>query len=158
MKLVLFSCTIFTLFIGVVSCKKESNKSDYSSFDDIPFDKYYSTEILNSSHTSKYGSWIVYSTSGGFSGQGYTSDFDKLLLKPNGIFGIIRNDSLITYGKIVIKNQTGQELFVDFVSEDGNTEFEILNDNEKYLSLRSNDSLDLVAPCCDRFSTHLKRQ
>ena len=140
--------------ILIISCRKENDT--VKNFGSLPTDAYYPSEILDPQYTSAYGSWKVYGTSGGFGGWGYTQDFDKLLMKPNGIFGIVRNDSLLTYGKIVIKSQTAQELFVEFIPETQVQGIGLLGDNEKYIQI-NNDTLQLTAPCCDRFNTHLKR-
>ena len=152
MKLLYF-LAMASVFL-IASCKKKNDTAQ--TFDSISTDIYYSAEILDPQYTSAYGTWGVYGTSGGFAGNGYPKDFDKLLLKPNGIFGIVRNDSLLTHGKIVIKNQTAQELFVEFVPETQIQGIDLLADNEKYMQI-TNDTLHLTAPCCDRFNTHLKR-
>jgi hypothetical protein len=136
------------------ACKEKNDAAQ--TFDSISTKKYYSSEILEAQFMPTYGTWNVYGTSGGFAGSGYPKDFDQLLLKPNGIFGIVRNDSLLTHGKIVIKNQTAQELFVEFVPETQIQGIDILGDNEKYIQV-NDDTLHLNAPCCDRFDTHLKR-
>ena len=132
---------------------------DYSSqLDSIASQKYYPSEIFNETHIAVNGIWKVIGTSGGIAGSGYKSDFNYLIIKPNGIFGIVRNDSLITTGKILIKNQSDSELYVDFVPEidPDQVRIQMIYDSEKYIELRT-DTLNLNAPCCDRFNTHLKR-
>ncbi|MDP4228352.1 MAG: hypothetical protein Q8910_18525, partial [Bacteroidota bacterium] len=111
--------------------------------------------VLPDSRKDIYGDWRVTGTSGGFTGMGYRKDFDYLVLKPNGIFGIIRNDSLIAFGKMIV-SQDNNGLLCRF-SPEKPAQIELLSDPEKYLNIVSMDSLNLYAPCCDRFNTHLIR-
>ncbi|MDP4187767.1 MAG: hypothetical protein Q8905_06970, partial [Bacteroidota bacterium] len=68
---------------------------------------------------------------------------------------IIRNDSLIAFGKMVV-SQDNNGLLCRF-SPEKPAQIEVLSDPEKYLNIVSMDSLNLYAPCCDRFNTHLIR-
>ena len=144
---------IALLLLTFVQCGKDLNVNYSSLLDTTSANQYYSSEIINPKYMGLYGTWEVTGTSGGFAGQGYTPNFSHLVIKPYGIFGIVRNDSLISTGKISIKNQTDSKLFVEFisVSSSGNTFF-----NEKYIQLH-NDTLDLISPCCDMFNTHFKK-
>lgn len=142
-----------------VACKKNSTGAyEPARYENLAADTYYPNDILNAQHTGVYGKWKVYATSGGLAGNGYTADFEYLLLKPNGIFGILRHDSLMAFGKIAVNNQTATQLYVDFEADAQSyaPAIQILQDPEKYMELNS-DSLHLNAPCCDRFNTHLKR-
>lgn len=153
-----FMLTLLFLFAASGCLKDEIWMDDSTLLDSISPQKYYPSEILNSNHVAINGMWKVIGTSGGIAGQGYKADFNYLLIKPNGIFGIVRNDSLITMGKILIKNQSDDELFVDLISDTDPdlVKVEIVEDSEKYIELHS-DTLYLNAPCCDRFNTHFKR-
>jgi hypothetical protein len=144
---------IALLLFAFIQCDKNLTVNYESLLDSISASKYYSSEIINPKYLGLYGTWKVSGTSGGFAGQGYTPNFSHLVIKPYGIFGIVRNDSIISNGKIVIKNQKDTELYVEFisVSSNGNTFF-----NEKYIQLH-NDTLDLISPCCDMFNTHFKK-
>lgn len=144
---------IALLLLTFVQCGKELNVNYESLLDTTSANQFYSSEIINLKYIGLYGTWKVTGTSGGFSGQGYTPTYSHLVIKPYGIYGIVRNDSLISTGKISIRNQTDSELFVDFisVSSSGNTFF-----NDKYIQLH-NDTLDLISPCCDMFNTHFKK-
>ncbi len=126
--------------------------------DTISAQKYYPNEVLSEKYLKLYGIWKVTGTSGGFTGMGYKADFDYLLMKPCGIFGIIRNDSLVATGKILIIDQSDKNLRIDFVSEKdhGKLRIEMLQDSEKNVEI-DGDSLSLNAPCCDRFNTHLTK-
>lgn len=150
---------IAILFSTAAQCQKESSEMNYQHLmDSLSPDKYYPTQILNEKNKALYGTWKVIGTSGGIAGTGYTPDFNYLVLRNNGIFGIIRHDSLVTTGKISILNQTEDELRVEFVPETDPSivKCEIVWDPEKFLVIH-NDTLDINAPCCDRFNTRLKR-
>ena len=151
---------LLILFIFIATnCQKDELRADYSiMLDSISSQRYYSSDIFTEKHIAINGIWKVIGTSGGIAGSGYKADFNYLIIKANGIFGIVRNDSLITSGKILIKNQSDSELYVDFISETDpdKVRIEIVQDSEKYIELR-NDTLNLNAPCCDRFNTHFKR-
>jgi hypothetical protein len=157
---------LYALVIGIIlfcltstSCNKEKTSNDFSQImSNIPPQKYFSTEVLNEKYQDMYGIWKVIGTSGGFAGMGYDEDFEYLVLKPNGIFGILRNDSLISYGKLSVTSQTETTLVVEFIpdTEPGLVLVEITADREKYIEMEKNE-LDLIAPCCDRFNTHLEK-
>lgn len=150
---------IILFLFAVTNCQKDEIGMDYSTLlDSISSQKYYPSEILDKNYVAINGTWKVIGTSGGFAGSGYTPDFNYLIIKPNGIFGIIRNDSLITMGKILIKNQTDKELYIDLISDKDPdlVKVGIVQDSEKYIELHT-DTLYLIAPCCDRFNTHFKR-
>lgn len=148
------------LGLSLAACKKNQTEVyDPVYLDELAADTYYPNDILNANHNGAYGKWKVYATSGGFTGGGYTADFEYLVLKPNGIFGLLRHDSLMAFGKISINNQTATELYVDFEADaqSHHTAIHLLQDPEKYIVRQGTDSLHLNAPCCDRFDTHLKR-
>lgn len=144
------------LFTG---CKTEDlyiNKLDF-----ISVDKYYSSDIIPDSFKDIYGIWKVSGTSGGFGGSGFGKDFDYLILKPNAIFGIVRNDSLIGYGKLNLL-PTIPTIYINALNCEFNFEksasIELSTDNEKYIQLIGKDSMDLISLCCDRYNYHLVRQ
>jgi hypothetical protein len=128
--------------------------------DVITSDKYYSTDIIPDSAKDIYGTWKVLGTSGGFTGMGYKKDFDYLLLKPNAIFGIVRNDSLIGFGKLSLNPDNTFHINNSLVCKfefDQPIHIELSNDSEKDISLINNDTMNLTAPCCDRYNTQLIR-
>lgn len=155
---------IMIVFIfSFLSCNKSQIETkiekDYTNLlESIAPAKYYTKDILVQEFDKIYGTWQVIGTSGGFAANGYKADFDYLVLKPNLIFGIIRNDSLITSGKIEIKTQTDSELLVNFISDTDplKVKIQMVQDPEKYVLIHG-DTLDLNAPCCDRFNTHFKK-
>jgi len=148
---------LMTLFF--VGCK--TDEIALKALDAIPETKYYSSDIIPEQQSNIYGVWKVVRTSGGFAGSGYTKDFDYLILKKNGIFGIVRNDSLLTSGKLSLLPEVAMYLpngiLCQFESEK-TVNIELCGDPEKYIRLVGKDSLDLIAPCCDRYNMHLIRK
>jgi len=149
---------VFLIFI-FGSCKTE--EISLNMLDELPPTKYYAADIIPDQYNQIYGIWKITSTSGGFVGIGYKKDFDYLILKKNGIFGIIRNDSLITYGKLTLLLDLDMNLPIgihcnfDF---EKSVNIELCGDSEKYIQLINNDTLNLIAPCCDRYNTHFIRK
>ena len=159
MKSLTANIIVITFLFSLLSCDKTQIEKNYASLmESISPDKYYTKDVLVHEFDKIYGTWKVIGTSGGFAANGYKADFDYLVLKPNLIFGIIRNDSLITSGKIEIKTQTDSELLVSFISDTDPLKvgIQMVYDPEKYI-LMHGDTLDLNAPCCDRFNTHFKK-
>ena len=117
----------------------------------------YDSEIFSQNDLKIYGKWKLFDISGGLHGSGYDLNFDFLEIKEYGIYGFVRNDSLLEYGKIMPALQTANEirLKVD-LEEDVNSKI-FLADKEKYVEFIGNDTLNLNAPCCDRYNYHFER-
>lgn len=113
------------LLLTLISCDKDDPK-DNDLLDAIAADKYYNTDIISDSNQIIYGHWNLSLTSGGFGGEGYRSNFDEMLLKPNGIFGLVKDDELIIAGKLIVHEQQTAKLCVQFERDttvgDPNTE------------------------------------
>lgn len=149
----------FLLFCLVLSACGDGQDDGvhFPHLDAIPATQYYSADPLAPKHAGVYGAWKVVGTSGGFHGGGYPPDFDYLLVKPNAIFGIVRHDSLLTSGKIVVQNDPAFDLLVHLISEDSNSiNIQIIQDYEKFVVFQS-DTMYLYSTCCDRYDTVLKR-
>ena len=86
------------LLFGLVACEKESPVSTY--LNTIETHTYYSAEIIPAQYQLMYGKWHLDKISGGIMGSGYQPDYEYLEIKSFGIYGLVRNDSLIEYGKI----------------------------------------------------------
>lgn len=147
------------LTIIMTGCKTE--EVSLKLMEEIPETKYYMSDIIPAQQADIYGVWEVKSTSGGFTGRGYKKDFDCLILKKNGIFGIQRNDSLVAYGKLMLlPNIT--TIYINAVyckfDFDKSSTIELYGDSEKYIYLANTDSLDLISLCCDRYNTHFVRK
>ena len=150
---------MLVLCFSIIRCQKESSTSPNDNvLNELPIDKYYRSEIFNVKNMSLYGSWQPISSSGGLTGTGYKLDFDYMIIKPYGIFGLVRHDSLVAYGGINIISQTDTQLTVDFVSDvdPEKAGINLVQETEKNIVLH-NDTLDLNAYCCDRYNTRLKR-
>ena len=161
MKNPIITSILAILILSFSGCKTE--ELYLKKLDIIPADKYYSTDILSDSAKNIYGTWKALQTGGGIGGTSYKSDFDYLLLKPNAVFGIVRNDSLIAYGKLDLTNRTNisQLIYTSSIychfDFDKTAQIELMADNEKYISIVNNDTMNLIAPCCDRYNTMLVR-
>jgi len=64
-----------------------------------------------------YGTWVIRSISGGFSGGGIVPNFDYLEIKRKNSFSIFRDNSLITKGRLKIQSQSTEELTIQFIVE-----------------------------------------
>jgi hypothetical protein len=124
--------------------------------DSIPADNYYASEIFDSPWTDIYGTWYLYGISGGIHGGGHELNFDYLEIKHFGIYGYIRNDSVLEYGRVSIQEQTTEALLVTLLPDENSEQF--LWDNEKYVHFGGPDSLNLASPCCDRYNYHYSRK
>lgn len=146
---------LICIVISILSCNNK-HPEPISDWDAISPKTYYEIDIFTD--LPIYGKWEVISTSGGKTGDGYTQDFDYLLMKPNGIFGLLKDDELIVSGKIkfdsIISQPLPPSLPVISFSSDKSMNIQILNDSIKYVQFVS-DTLNLIAPCCDRYNTHL---
>jgi hypothetical protein len=150
---------LLLLIFMFTACKTE--QVSLNSLDGFSTTRYYTADIISEQYNSIYGEWKVVGTSGGFIGTGCTKDFDYLILKPNAIFGIVRNDSLIAYGKLILLPDTAANIQNGLKSKfdfEKSVNIELFADSEKYIQLAGKDSLHLIAPCCDRYNTHFVRK
>jgi hypothetical protein len=142
------------------SCEKDSStipgNHDKQGFDNaINKHQYYNEEIFPGEYIGIYDRWRLDGIGGGFTGGGYSPDFEQLVIEEIGIFKFYRNDSLLAYGKIEIKEQNENGLKVSFLLDSSLSKMDFF-DMEKYVYL--NDSLlVLYAPCCDRFNYYFTR-
>ncbi len=145
------------ILISILNSCETGLFNDSSELREFETTKYYDSEIFPDSYLDIYGKWELYSISGGFAGDGYEPNFDYLEVKEFGIYGFIRNDSLIEYGKIAPASQTANDfsLKIDFVKDDLSDSF--FTDTEKYVVFSGEDTLNLNSPCCDRFNYHFIR-
>lgn len=157
MRTIIFTITIVCLcnftFAGNID---KHNKKIFTSINEIFKNYYFNTDFMPAEYKICYGNWKAVSTSGGFDGSGFTLDFDHLVLKPNGIFGVVQNDTLIAYGKTVLVKK-GEVLNCKFIF-DGKAKIELANDFEKFFHMNHPDTLVLMSPCCDRYNIKLARE
>ena len=151
--------TIFFLIITILgvlsSCDKDKSIDYHSSFKELEKTGYYNSEIIPEDYLKIYGKWKLSSTSGGFSGTGGDLFFDYLEIKEFGIYGFVKDDTLLEYGKITIElSDENVGLKINFEEDESSDAF--FFDKVKYV-LVNNDLLTLNAPCCDRINFHFQR-
>jgi hypothetical protein len=120
---------ILTVIMLMFSCKNKEQDEMFdpnSVLDSIPENKYYESDIFQNENTEIYGVWRnVSRTQEGINGPVSLSiDFDFLVVKPNAIFGIIRNEELITSGKIELVDDQNINL-VNFICESDKSEVNV---------------------------------
>ena len=163
-NLILFSCVLFSLLLSCA--KKDLSEKAQERFEAIPADKYYDSDPFSNENANLYGKWKNTSMRGGFGGGEFAPDFNYLLIKPNGIFAIVKNRDITLTGKIDTVDQ--QEFnsdgtlrpVVDFIPDEDtqeNRQINLIFDNQKILFI-SDTLLTLRAPCCDRISIFLERE
>ena len=87
---------LFALILS--SCtKKDGERATY--LDSLNKEKYFSEEVLSGNYQELYGLWKAYNLYGGWSGYS-KPDINYLEIKPFGIYGFVRDNTLIEYGKI----------------------------------------------------------
>ena len=141
--------------LGSTSCEKETDVVNYF-LDGFKEDKYYDSEIFNEPYLDIYGKWDLYGVSGGLHGSGHEPTFDFLEIKRYGIYGFIRNDTIIVFGKIIIDERTNETLLIAFEPDENSEIF--MYYSEKYVNLYGKDTLSLDSPCCDDYNYHFIRE
>ncbi len=94
------TCLSIIIILLLTSCTKEEVKSKY--LNSFSRNKYFDHEVLTGDSQNLYGIWKAYSVFGGWSGYS-KPDFDYMEIKPYGIYGLIRNDTVFEYGKISLQ-------------------------------------------------------
>lgn len=152
---ILLSVLIATICL-LSSCEKEMTEA-VSKFQELEKTMYFDAEIFSDADLKIYGSWKLFDVSGGFSGGGHDLNFEYLEIKKYGVYGFVRNDSLVEFGKIAPAAQTANDILlkVDFEKDENSNAF--FSDTEKYVEFAGNDTLHLYSPCCDRYDYHFKR-
>jgi hypothetical protein len=89
--------TFVILLLILTFCTKEDQVTSF--LESFPADKYFNEEVFSNDYLGFYGMWKDLGSWGGWSGYSKPR-FDFMEIKPFGIYGIIRNDSLLEYGKI----------------------------------------------------------
>lgn len=155
-KKILYGLIIIISGYLVSGCEKTDDKIKFY-LDDFLIDRYYNDEILDDQYLDIYGKWQLNSITGGFFGIGYKPNFNFLEIKEFGMYGFIRNDTLLEFGKIQIIQQSSRELRITFLPDNG-VENIFFYDSEKYIELAGIDTLHLNSPCCDRYNYHFVRK
>jgi hypothetical protein len=143
---------IIVLILLIQGCNYDSRGFFYH----VKNDHYYNTEIFNNSYKEVYGEWILKAVSGELATQGYSPEFERIVIEKIGMFKVFRNDSLLGFGRInVIEEVAEQALKISFSPDRGLTTISFYG-TDKFLSLRDNH-LNLFASCCQQFNYHFER-
>ena len=144
------------LISGLNSCDKDTIETP-TTLKNLETTNYFDSEIFADPDLKIYGTWKLFTVSGGFSGTGHDLNFEYLEIKKYGIYGFVNNDSLLEYGKISPALQTANDirLKVDFEKDEKSSSF--FTDTDKYVEFIGSDTLNLNSPCCDRYNYHFKR-
>lgn len=102
------------------------------------------------------GVWQAVSSSGGFTGKGFTLDFETLILKENATFELTHHDTIIAKGKLTMVKE--KDMILSHFIFEKTTNVQLAFDPEKYIQITHTDTLNLVAPCCDRYNIKLARK
>ena len=129
-----------------------------AKLDFLATDNYRTSDTLNQVFPGFYGVWEVTGTGGGFAGTGYEQDFDLLLLKPNHIYGLVRNDSLVAYGELQLNPQANYAN-LNFVRDENSATDEFINlDRSSSMAVQlSGNSMTIGQAAFDGFDTYFER-
>jgi hypothetical protein len=121
----------------------------------INTDLYYNAEIFKDSYKDVYGEWVLKAISGGATTDGFSPDFERIIIQKIGIFKMFRNDSLLAYGRINIQEDNDHSLKISFMPDRGLKNIPFYG-TDKLLYLRE-DHLNLFASCCNQHNYHFVR-
>jgi hypothetical protein len=127
----------------------------FINVDSISADKYYSSEIFNDQNLKIYGQWQLKKIFGGFAGKDFEPIFDYLKIRPIGIYGKIRNDSLLEYGKIGIDKQIVDTLFIRLIPDKNSATF--YSTFKQQVIFYKNDSMSLNEHVIDGIIYYFKK-
>jgi hypothetical protein len=145
---------VITAASGLMGCS--SFLESQATLEHLKSNEYYQSEIFSQNYLDIYGRWKLFDISGGFTGSGHELDFDILEVKKYGIYGIIRNEDVLEYGKIRTDAlPVDSRLRVYFEKDEKAGTY--MGDNEKFVSFSGKDTLHLNSPCCDRYNYHFVR-
>lgn len=127
----------------------------FINVDSISADKFYSSEIFSDQNLKIYGQWHLKKIFVGFVGKDFEPIFDYLKIRPIGIYGKIRNDSLLEYGKIGIDKQIVDTLFISLIPDKNSATF--YRNFKQQVIFYKNDSLSLHDHLIDGGIYYFKR-
>jgi hypothetical protein len=145
--------------------KKSNLDYSFSCFDEekdlvidsVPKNRYYDIEIFKADDTLIYGKWMFVQSIGGIAGGEYKPTSDYFEAKKHGIYGVIKNDSLISYGKINIEEKTDDYLFIK-LEPDTNYTYRVGIRRWNYVEHYGSNILILNEGCCDNFIKYFIRK
>ncbi len=141
--------------LGLLGCREEKIRL---FLDSVETGAFYSEEIIPENYMGIYGQWKLQSIGGGFAGTGFEPNHDFLEIKRFGIYGVLRNDSLIEYGKVQLDTfdtQATHLLQVKLIPE--SSVESIYSPPEKYIDLKGPGEMELRSPCCDFYNYYYTR-
>jgi hypothetical protein len=149
------------LFITLISifclagCEKESV---VFYLDAIDKNKYYREEIIHLEQQNFYGNWRLFGISGGYFGWSDELDFDFLEVKPIGIYGLIRGDSIFEYGRIELDtfDANNSHILQIKIHPEKNSHYFFPPECQFSISIHA-DSLDMYPPYPDSYYYYFKR-
>lgn len=109
------------------------------------------------------GQWQLTETSGGFSGAGFTSQWNILQIDADEfkVFNDFNDDiQLVATGTVIVKtNSPEEEELYDFKVVENFTDEELpLEFDPEKTVVVDGSKMELISPCCDRYNYHLERQ
>jgi hypothetical protein len=151
MKKVLVLVVLMSFF---PSCKKSSD--EISVLDYVSKTKYYQTEIFNSRNQILYGKWHFNYSSGSIAGGTFDPTYDYLEIVKFGIYGIIKNDSIRQFGRIIINTQDSIETKISFYDENNFclTSYQPI---QRTVTFQGNDTLILWDGMIDGYFNYYNR-
>jgi len=150
---------IFVLLLLIASsnsCVKESGEL-VSALEKLKSTKYFDSEVFAESDLKIYGTWKLFSVTGGFSGGEHELGFEFLEIKEYGIYGFVKNSSLLEFGEIAPGLQLANEIGLKVSFEKDEESASFVGNKEVNVIFIGNDTLHLYSPCCDLYDFHLKR-
>lgn len=142
---------IMSLILIHSACKNESVGLYENRTDSLA----YENEIFTNDYKEIYGEWVLNAVSGGTLNNNFEPDFERIEILKIGNYKLFKNDSLISFGQIRIKDEKESTLKISFVPERGLKTMKFY-ESERLMSLRD-DHLNLFASCCDRYNLHFSR-
>jgi hypothetical protein len=112
-------------------------------------------EIFDGAYAPTYGTWKLIGVSGGFIGTGHELNFDYLKLEKPDNYSFIKGNSILENGIIQVIDQNNTVLQIKFVPNKSSGI--LMFDPEKFVEISHKDTLNLNAPCCDRYNYHFAR-
>lgn len=108
------------IILGTFSCDKDRFARDLLLLlDHLPSDFHLNSDPFPEQHQGLYGVWAINSISNLYSSTDPDSQFNYLLLKPNGIFGLVADNEIVASGQLRILDEIEGRIIVEFILEPG---------------------------------------
>ena len=156
MKILTLIFVLLLLIASSNSCIKESVES-LSALEKLKSNQYFDAEVFAKPDLRIYGTWKLFSVTGGFSGGQHELGFEFLEIKEYGIYGFVKNGSLLEFGEIAPGLQLANELGLKVSFEKDEKSASFFGNKEVNVTFSGNDTLHLCSPCCDLYDFHLNR-